>query len=273
VAHHQKQSKQYPLSSGFFMDNVNGTPPVKAADVIESVANYGEASGKLVREVAQGLAPRWVLMNIGNQGKQADPLIQANPMYFAEFAIRPLAHHYAFFEDLASTIAHYSSLTSPAPLAVLDSFPQGGSPTDARTQLATLAYYYLLANPESTFLMYYGGYEPATPWIRHWCPATAYDVGKPMGSWSLWTKGNDPSNAALQYRVYQRTYSKALVIYKPLSFGGWRGPQPTNRDNTATTHKLSAAYQPLRADGSLGEPITSLSLRNGEGAILVKATK
>ena len=40
-----------------------------------------------------------------------------------------------------------------SPYVVLDSLPTGGSPTDPRTQLATLAYYYLLADPNRTFLM------------------------------------------------------------------------------------------------------------------------
>jgi hypothetical protein len=42
-------------------------------------------------------------------------------------------------------------------------------------------------------------------------------------------------------------------------------------DNTATAHALGGTYRPLRADGTLGPPVTSITLRNGEGAILIKS--
>src|SRR5205823_10358182 len=142
-------------------------------------------------------------------------------------------------------------------------------PTDPRTQLATLAYYYLLADPERTFLDFFGGYEPATSWDRHWSPAAAFDVGQPMGDWSLFATGPDPANGSLTYRVYQRAYTNALILYKPLSYN--RGVSGTLADASATVHDLGGTYYPLLADGTLGSAITSVSLRNGEGAILIKA--
>ena len=51
---------------------------------------------------------------------------------------------------------------------------------------------------------------------------------------------------------------------------GW-GRTGTLNDNTATTHQLGGTYRALNADGTLGAPITSVSLRNGEGAILIRA--
>jgi hypothetical protein len=190
--------------------------------------------------------------------------------YFEEFAIRPLGSNYQQFEIAARQVATRAALTSPAPYAVLDSHPQGGSPTDPRTQLATLAYYYLLADPDTTFLDYNGGYDTTGPWSRHWFPAMGSDIGRPAGSWSLFASGADPANAALTYRLYQRPFRDALVLYKPLSFGN--GVAGTLADATATTHDLGGAYYPLQADGTLGAAITSITLRNGEGAILVKAS-
>ena len=58
------------------------------------------------------------------------------------------------------------NVTQPAPFVVLDSHPGGGAPTDARTQLATLAYYYLLADPNTTFLDFFGGFSPGTSWCK-----------------------------------------------------------------------------------------------------------
>jgi hypothetical protein len=187
---------------------------------------------------------------------------------FEEFAIRPLAHTYAQFEEVAAQVARRAALRSPAPYQVLDAYPSGGSPLDARTQLATLAYYYLVADPNSTFLDFYGGFEPFTSWSRHWSTAAGYNVGQPLGSWSVFATGADPANPALTYKVYQRSYGNALVLYKPLSSGP--AGSGTLADATATTHLLNGTYAPLRADGTLGPAVTSVTLRNGEGVILVR---
>jgi hypothetical protein len=200
----------------------------------------------------------------------ADGVISQNTGYFEEFALRPLAQGWEQFEDLANTIAHRAALRNPSPYAVLDSLPTGGSPTDGRTQLATLAEYYLLADPKNTFLDFYGGFEPATSWTRHWSPAAAYDVGQPIDTWSLYDSGSDPGNHALTYHVYARHYTNALVLYRPLSHAQGARHEGALGSATATRLQLGGTYRPLRADGTLGSAITSLSLRNGEGAILVK---
>jgi hypothetical protein len=64
------------------------------------------------------------------------------------------------------------------------------------------------------------------------------------------------------WRVLARDFERALVLVKPFvgSFG----------DDTATIHDLPAPMRPLRADGSLGEPTSQVTLRSGEAAILVR---
>jgi hypothetical protein len=257
-----------PLAAGLFMDNSSGAPPLPEHVALESLANYSTDFAALVNCIAVKIAPKWVLLNTANGGPAADPAIQGTQGYFEEFALRPLSQINQQFEALAAQVAGRTALRSPAPYAVIDSFPSGGSVTDPRTQLATLAAYYLIGDPVSTFLDFFGGYEPATSWTRHWVPAAAFNVGQPKTTWSVFATGADPSNSALTYRVYQRTYTNALVLYKPLSSnaGGTAG---TLADNTATVHQLSRTYRPLQADGTLGAPVTSISLRNGEGAILI----
>jgi hypothetical protein len=271
VDYHVRLLGREPLAAGLFMDNSAGIPFVKAADVRESLADYARDYGAMLAAISKAVAPRWILGNTAGGLEHADGVIRANPAYLEEFAIRPLAHNYLQFEELAETVERRARLTSPPPYAVLDSYPQGGSATDPRTQLATLAYYYLMADPDSTFLMFYGGDEPSTAWQRHWAPAAAYDIGRPTARWSRLAEGDDPSNRALKYRVYQRAYERALVLYRPLSHkqGDWKMKAGLG-DDTATVHDLGAAYRPLRADGSLGEPVTRVRLRNGEGAILVR---
>jgi hypothetical protein len=155
---------------------------------------------------------------------------------------------------------------------VLDSLATGGSPTDPRTQLATLAEYYMMADPKTTFLDFYGGQEPATSWSRHWSNAVTFDVGQPIGGWSLFASGRDPSALSLNYHVYERHYTNALVLYKPLSHTQGVRNDGKLGSNTATVHRLNGTYRPLRADGTLGSPVSSITLRNGEGAILIPVT-
>jgi hypothetical protein len=270
VDYHARFVANHPLADGIFMDNSTGTPPAAADGVRESVSTYAQDYGSLLKAIAQKISPRLVVVNIDGT-TATDPIAKQTPAYFQEFAIRPLAHNFHQFEDLAAIIAHRAALSSPSPYAILDSHPRGGSPTDARTQLATLAYYYLVGDPHTTFLMFYGGYEPSTSWTRHWVPAAAYDVGRPLETWSLLTSGADPENRALSYRLYQRPYEKALVLYKPLSSDSGGSRTGTLSGATTTVHQLGGSYRPLRADGTLGSAVTSISLRNGEGAILIKA--
>jgi hypothetical protein len=271
VDYHQRMLGKQPRASGLFMDNSEGKAPVEAAQVQESVAGYAQDYGIMLAEIDRALAPRWILANTAGGFAHADAVIRNNPAYFEEFAIRPLANNYLQFEDLAQLISRRMQLTKPAPYGVIDSLPQRGEPTDERMLLATLAYYYLLADPDSTFLMFYGGHEPSSPWRRHWTAAAARDVGQPIGAWSRFAQGDDPSDARRKYRVYRRDYERAVILYKPLSHadGDWK-TQAALGAESATTHDLGAAYRPVSPDGSVGAPITQIRLRNGEGAILLK---
>src|ERR1051326_8409252 len=117
-------------------------------------------------------------------------------------------------------------------------------------------------------LVFNGGKDPGSTWTEHWSPAAAFDVGRPLSAWSEFAHGIDPADATMSFKVYQRQYEHALVLYKPLSY--YRGKAGSTDNDTATTHWLNGTYRPLNADGSLGAPVTKVTLRNGEGAILIK---
>jgi hypothetical protein len=266
-----RELQRCPNVAGLFMDNSDGKTPVQPKEVIEPVSEYAADYGAMLQEISRKIAPHWILANTAGGQVRADPVVTQNPIYFEEFAIRPMSHHWGYFEDLAGMVARRAALTDPSPLAVIDSHPQNGSPTDPRMQLATLAYYYLIADPDSTVLMFYGGFEPNTTWSRHWCPAVAFDVGKPVGKWFPFASGNDPAGSGMTYHIYQRAYDNALVLYKPLSYARGSKTKASLGDETATKHDLLGDYRPLSADGTLGNSINTISLRNGEGAILVKS--
>ena len=96
------------------------------------------------------------------------------------------------------------------------------------------------------------------------------NVGKPTGTMQLFATGTDPFSPSLTYKVFSRTYDNALVLYKPLSYAQGLGEGTLNLQ-TATTHALGGSYRQVNADGSLGPVITSITLMNGQGAVLVKA--
>ncbi len=261
---------QSPGAAGLFLDNSSDIAPVSAGAVVETVASYSADYAALVNTVAQAVAPDWLLSNTVGGGVGADPLLSHATGYFEEFALRPLSGSYQQFEDLATLVADRAALQSPPPFAVLDSLPAGGSPTDPRTQIATLAEYYLLADPTRTFLDPFGGSAPASSWTQHFFGALTYNVGPPVGSWYIFAHGADPTDSSKTYRVYARQYGNALVLYKPLSSTANGSASGSLSDGTATTFALGGTYRPLQADGTLGAPITSVSLRNGEGAILIR---
>jgi hypothetical protein len=262
--------KSHPLAAGLFIDNSSGRQPVNDTDVAESVSTYSRDYGALLHQIGKAIAPHWILANTAGGQTDADGVVDQNTSYYEEFGLRPLAIDYTAFEDLAAQVAHRMNL-NPNGFAVLDSLPAGGSPTDPRTQIATLAQYYLLADPVRTFLDFYGGFAPSTSWSQHWSKAAAFNVGQPLGTWSLFATGHDPSNHALTYRVYERHYTNALILYKPLSHAPRTRARPTLGPASATTFNLNGKYRMLRADGALGGVVTRVTLRNGEGAILVKA--
>lgn len=259
-----------PLADGLFFDNSSGRNPVYEYDVIEETATYAADYGALLATVERAIAPRWIMANTSNGGVETDYVVEQVPGTMEEFAIRAMSANWSQFNDLAAIVKRRQDATDPSGYMVIDSLSTGGSPTDARTQIATLSYYYMIGDSQSTMLMLWGGEEPNTTWSRHWFNALTYNVGEAKGDYSLFTTGRDPANTALSYNVYQREYDNALVLYKPLSYALGRGIG-TTASATATTHQLNGTYRVLAADGTLGAPVTSVTLRNGEGAVLIKS--
>ena len=260
---------RHRAADGLFVDNSFSRLQVDPRVLRESLDKYADDYASLLRSIDSGIGTKWVLANTAGSGASADPLAKYGVSYVEEFALRPLSHTWQQFQDLADQTANRSRLMGSNGYAVLDTYPAGGSPTDPRTQLAALSYYYLLADPERTFVMFNGGHEPSSAWSRHWTDAVKYDVGKPRGTWSVFARGKDPERSYLDYKVMGRQYDRALVLYKPLSYAS--GRTGTLGDRTATAHVLPGRFRELRANGTLGPVVTSIRLRNGEGAILIRA--
>jgi hypothetical protein len=266
--YHARLLAANPQADGVFMDNSTGKIPFSGISVLEPTGTFSEDSGALMDAVSRAIAPKWVLANTAGGATTADAITAGSAASFEEFLLRPMSANWSEVGDAAALVAR--RLNTPGnPFLVLDSSAQGGAPFDARTQLATLSYYYLLADPDRTFLMFYGGDAPSTSWTQHWSPAAVVDVGKPTGAMKVLATGADPANPALTYQVLARDYTDALVLYKPLSYAQGKG-EGTTADATATTVQLGGTYRVVNSTGTIGQFVTSVTLRNGEGVILLK---
>ncbi len=151
-----------------------------------------------------------------------------------------------------------------------------------RGKLYTLALYYLTHNA-NTYYIYQSRYQHTnSPRLStwQWNPAVEFDIGRPdqipAGTVDFEGKtascehyvlasGPDPAAPALTYRVLARRFTNGLVVAKMLPAGSLAD------DRSYTTHQLDGSYFLLGADGTLGNVVTQIRLRNNEGAILVPA--
>lgn len=266
--YHTRLLAANPLADGLFMDNAQGKLPFVGTPVLEPTGSYGTDSGALVAAVSRAIEPDWVLANTAGGGFNATPVSAGAAGSFEEFILRPMQANWSEVGDVANLVAE--RLSAGSHYLVLDSHPAGGSPLDPRTQVATLAYYYLVGDPDRTFLMFNGGYNPSSSWTEHWSAAATVDIGTPTGAMKVFATGTDPANAALTYQVLARDYTGGMVLYKPLSYATGL-PEGTTANTTATTVQLGGNYRVVNSNGTLGSVVSSVTLRNGEGAVLVRA--
>ena len=268
--YHERLLNANPLADGLFIDNSHGKLPFEGTPVKESVVSFTDDLAAMIDNVSRRVAPKWTVSNTAGSIAEADGITAASSAAFEEFLLRPNSVNWSGLENVASLVAERLAADSPSPYLILDSYPDAKATTDPRTRSAVLAYYYLLADPDKTFLMFFGGYQPAAAWRSVFVPAATADVGRPTAAMAVWATGTDPQRPDLTYKVYGREYGKALVLFKPTSFAPGKATGTTD-DATVTTHRLNGNYRVLNSDGTLGPSVTSVSLRNGEGVTLMKA--
>lgn len=82
-------------------------------------------------------------------------------------------------------------------------------------------------------------------------------------------QGTLPNRPSTTYSVYARRYTKGLVLLKMTS----AATADDTGAGSATTHQLPGTYRRVNWDGTLGPPITEITLKGMEGAILVDAVQ
>ncbi|MBI5697588.1 MAG: fibronectin type III domain-containing protein [Thaumarchaeota archaeon] len=162
-----------------------------------------------------------------------------------------------------------------------------------RAKYLGYAGYLVAANPPTD---YYGAWVGTTYGSGNGLPQKYYidavqtDVGVPTrtvptgftqypgttNGMFRFAQGTDPQTGAT-YDILARDFTKSLVLVKPRPEAA-SSDGPTFADGSATSHTLpvlpdspSGRYYKVNYDGTISTtPITSITLRNAEGAILIK---
>jgi len=129
-----------------------------------------------------------------------------------------------------------------------------------------LSLFYQVKNENAMFSWYPASADaiynrpPSTLWL----PAIEVDIGQPEGDWYI-ISGTNPDYYDEYYEIFVRNYTKGRVYTKPRpSWNSCIGSA------TATTHNLGGVFRKVNYDGTISPQITSISLRDKEGAILLK---
>lgn len=174
----------------------------------------------------------------------------------------------AFLIDMTAADGTIDSSNFPATHALSsNNGPTNGKAQMRRLQEAAAAYYYCAYQSGMRAGMFLD--STATNPLNNHNRFFGYDVGSAVDgqATAAFATGTDPSNSQT-YKVFKRDYVNARALYRPLS-----ASSATLGDAGAVTVNLGATYKRLsiQPDGSLaqGPAITTLALRNGEGALLV----
>jgi hypothetical protein len=146
-------------------------------------------------------------------------------------------------------------------------YSKGGyaSPLERR-QLWELASYYLITNSRSGLLYFNpNGSAWGQPFSSTWFKAIEANVGAPAGARRIQSQGTDRTSQP--YRVWARDYAGALILVRPVI--SWQSSR--YGDDTAVDVALGGAgYHLLHADGTRGPVVSTVALRAGEAAILMR---
>lgn len=262
---------------GVFLDEFGGgmSGASKPSDEFATSAEYMTAETQLISQVHDAIKPRFLLINIAEYWTPADSaLVVAAGGAHLERANFPftdrLPGRWTQIDHLLAqnVYTEFVTLWTYTDWVNAKTFPsfQGGmysSPLE-RGQLVQLASYYMAVPKDPQRF----SYDQQNMWnVRPdtvWMPALEADVGHPRETRHVIASGVD--GAAQKYSIYARDFDNAYILIRPQL--DWR--KQTYADSTGITVPLPAPMRPLHRDGTLGDPVSSVTLRNVEAAILFK---
>ena len=262
---------------GVFLDEFGGgmSGASKPCDEFATSAEYMTAETQLISQVHDAIKPRFLLINIAEYWTPADSALvvaaggahleRANFPFTDRLPSRWTQIDHLLAQNVYTEFVTLWTYTDWVRSKTFPSF-QGGmysSPLE-RGQLVQLASYYMAVpkDPERY------SYDQQNMWnVRPdtvWMPALEADVGHPRETRHVIASGVDA--AAQKYSIYARDFDNAYILIRPQL--DWR--KQTYADSTGITVPLPAPMRPLHRDGTLGDPVSSVTLRNVEAAILFK---
>ena len=266
--------------SGAFVDEASSdmTGHVSGSLEYPSASSFEAPQTAAFAAIKRGMGSKILMLNTAEYTK---PFDRANIL--AAGAVHMERMNNAFSSGISQTWQWVESLTSQGVLvdfvslyasqyvnSIPNTYPHGNSATPAqRMKMWELASYYMVVPSSPATLALQLENEWSLPYSSLWLRAQEANVGHPLGARVLASRGTDPLGQA--YVVYTRDMDRALVVMRINQ--GWGSHSYV--DGTAVTIPLPSSDQwlPLNGDGTLGAPVTSVTLRNVEAAILVKKSR
>jgi len=215
---------------------------------------------------------KFLMNNVANVWSDSYVSRDVADILFMEFQYDPVRNpdsdtvQRAWDRDRLAAAAGIRSFYAPAMKRTAPPYP--GEITYGEALLGSLAWH-LTTRTEQSLLFLFGTSNPAAAgWdTLTWrgCVDVVEDqLGAVAGDPYIFTQGTDPTGK--NYKVWARPYDNGLVLLR--NRGRWdEGIEP----ETAVSVTLPASLHPLAPSGDIGPPTTTLSMRNGTGAILLGA--
>lgn len=216
--------------------------------------------------------PKELMINIANSWTDSYVSLDVADILVLEFRYNPVRDFgvnmvpEAYRRDRLAADAGIASLYSATMMRSVNGRP--GTFDFDEIMLSNLAWY-LTTRTELTYFFEHGTSAPNTAgwdsltW-RGCLDVANNDLGEAVGAPYLVSQGIDPlgNNCA----VYGRAYDNGLVLVR--ARGDWdEGVEP----QTAIPVSLPEAMYPVNPDGTNGSPVNQITLRNGQGAILLSS--
>ena len=213
---------------------------------------------------------KYLMINCSNAWNDSYVTRDVADALFLEFEYNPVrsfgvgAIDEAYRRDVLATSAGITCFYSATMTSSVGGHP--GSFTQQEVMLGNLCWYLMTRTPLTLFYQQGTNAPNTTQWDQlTWIGAmdvADHDLGEAVGDCYTIGQGTDPMGHP--YVVKARPYQNGLVVLR--NRGDWNeGIEP----ETAVTVPLPNALYPVSPSGVTGTPTSTVSLRNGQGALFM----